>query len=110
MEDLQRKLKEYVDRFQAVDEECYRQAIPNDEAYTWLKDEIPFLECPDEVLEETYFFAGGRFASIGKRLRLAILLRNSCLVCPGQAPITPSTAPAAIIFAKGAGLLTPKAG
>ncbi len=56
MEDLQRKLKEYVDRFQAVDEECYRQAIPNDEAYTWLKDEIPFLECPDEVLEETYYF------------------------------------------------------
>ena len=86
MEDLQRKLKEYVDRFQAVDEECYRQAIPNDEAYTWLKDEIPFLECPDEVLEETYYFRWWTFRKHWK------------------------ATPAAIIFAKGAGLLTPKAG
>lgn len=56
MMDLQRKLKEYVERFNTLDEECYLQAVPNAQAYEWLKEQIPLLECPDAALEETYYF------------------------------------------------------
>ena len=56
MVDLRLKLKEYVNRFNALDEECYVQAIPNDQAYDWLKEQVPLLECPDDVLEEIYYF------------------------------------------------------
>ena len=56
MMDLQRKLKEYVERFNTLDEECYLQAVPNVQAYEWLKEQIPLLECPDAALEETYYF------------------------------------------------------
>jgi len=48
--------RHYVDDFNADDEELYPQAIPNKQAWEFLKDNIPFLECPDKDLEEIYYF------------------------------------------------------
>ena len=56
MDVLLKKLAHYVEKFNALDEPCYVQEIPNAQAYDWLKDQIPLLECPDPVLEETYYF------------------------------------------------------
>lgn len=49
------KLKTYVERFNADDEELYAH-IPNAEAYDFLKDNIPLFECPDDDFERTYYF------------------------------------------------------
>lgn len=48
--------KHYVDAFNAADEELYKGAIPNAEAWSFLRDNIPLFECPDKALEEIYYF------------------------------------------------------
>jgi hypothetical protein len=49
------KLKAYVERFNADDEELYT-SIPNAEAYRFLEENIPLFECPDPEFERTYYF------------------------------------------------------
>ena len=49
------KLQTYVERFNADDEELYSN-IPNEEAYNFLKNNIPLFECPDIDFERTYYF------------------------------------------------------
>jgi hypothetical protein len=51
----QLKLQTYVERFNADDEELYSN-IPNEEAYNFLKNNIPLFECPDIDFERTYYF------------------------------------------------------
>lgn len=50
------RLLKWVDFFNECDEETTVNAIGNDKAYEWLKDEIPLLECSDETIERTYYF------------------------------------------------------
>lgn len=50
------RLKEYVEHFNRCDEEVYQNKIDNAHAYEWLAEEIPLLECPDQTIEETYYF------------------------------------------------------
>lgn len=49
------KLQAYVEQFNQDDEELYAH-IPNDEAFEFLKANIPLFECPDEDFERTYYF------------------------------------------------------
>lgn len=50
------KLRSYVEKFNSADEECYVNNIPNEEAYSWLKENIPLIDCPDKDIEEIYYF------------------------------------------------------
>ncbi len=49
-------LEKYVARFNADDNELYKQYIPNDKAAEFLKANVPLFECPDPVIEQTYYF------------------------------------------------------
>jgi hypothetical protein len=49
------KLRDYVTRFNADDEELYAN-IPNEEAFDFLDRNIPLFECPDPDIERTYHF------------------------------------------------------
>ena len=49
------KLRDYVARFNADDEELYAN-IPNEEAFSFLERNIPLFECPDPDIERTYYF------------------------------------------------------
>ena len=49
-------LKKYVDLFNEYDNELYIQNIPNDKAFSFLKKNIPYFECPDKNVELTYYF------------------------------------------------------
>jgi len=49
------KLRDYVARFNADDEELYANT-PNDEAFNFLERNIPLFECPDADIERTYYF------------------------------------------------------
>ena len=49
-------LEKYVARFNADDNELYKQYIPNDKAAEFLKANVPLFECPDATIEQTYYF------------------------------------------------------
>jgi hypothetical protein len=48
--------RHYVDACAANDEELIVQHIDNRAAWPWLRENIPFFECPDKAFEETYYF------------------------------------------------------
>ena len=50
------KLRRYVERFNADDEELYPQHVPNARAAEFLQANVPLLDCPDEDIERTYHF------------------------------------------------------
>ena len=56
LSDLKAKLKDYVDQFNADDEELHPQLIRNAEALEYLSENIPLLDCPDKVIEKAYYF------------------------------------------------------
>lgn len=51
------KYKPYIDRFNEYDHELYQLGeYPNNKAWEFLAENIPFFDCPDKQLEETYYF------------------------------------------------------
>lgn len=48
--------KHYIDTFNANDAELYVQFIPNKDAWDFLENNIPLLDCPDKTIEEIYYF------------------------------------------------------
>lgn len=46
----------YIKEFNENDEELYIQHIPNSDAEEFLKENIPYFQCPDKELEKTYYF------------------------------------------------------
>jgi hypothetical protein len=59
-------LKNYVEQFNAVDEEEGVNAIHNKDAFEFLADNIPLFECPDEDFQRTYYY---RWWTYRKHLR-----------------------------------------
>lgn len=49
-------LEKYVQKFNEQDEELTVQHISNKDAYGWMKEQIPYFECSDKEVEETYYF------------------------------------------------------
>ena len=45
-----------IKEFNLTDEELYIQHFPNDQAEQFLKENIPYFNCPDKELEKTYYF------------------------------------------------------
>ena len=53
--------KHYVDYFNRMEDENIIQAIPNSEAWDWMKNNIPLFECPQDNFEEMYYLDGGLY-------------------------------------------------
>ena len=60
-------LSNYVEQFNAGDNELFATHIPNSRAYAFLETHIPRFECPDKQIEETYYF---RWWTYRKHIRL----------------------------------------
>jgi hypothetical protein len=58
--------KPLVEQFNADDNELYKNAIPNAEAWDFLAANVPLFECPDKEFEKTYWF---RWWTYRKHLR-----------------------------------------
>ncbi len=50
------KFRHYVERFNRLDRETVVQHVPNAAAWDWMVRNVPFFECPDKDIEETYYF------------------------------------------------------
>lgn len=48
--------KHYVDRFNTMEDENVKQAIPNDSAWDWMAQNIPLFECPQKNFEELFYY------------------------------------------------------
>lgn len=59
-------LKKYVTYFNGLDTEAVKNYVPNAQAYDWLAKNIPLLDCPDEVIEQNYYY---RWWSFRKHLK-----------------------------------------
>ena len=46
----------YILSFNQKDNELYRQYVPNDSAFEFLSKNIPLIEIPNKIIEETYYF------------------------------------------------------
>ena len=46
----------HIEKFNAMEDENVTNTISNADSWGWLQKEIPFFECPDREVEETYFF------------------------------------------------------
>lgn len=49
-------LSHYVDWFNSLEEETVRNHVPDVAAFDFLSANIPLFECPDSVLEQTYYY------------------------------------------------------
>lgn len=49
-------LETYVTFFNNMEDEHVKNLVPNAEAYDWLAGNIPLFECPDSILEQTYYY------------------------------------------------------
>lgn len=63
---LTTKLKMYTDYFNSIDTETVVNHVPNAMAYQWLSQNVPLFECPDSVLERTYYY---RWWALRKHLK-----------------------------------------
>lgn len=50
------KLKTYVNYFNSIDTETVKNFVTNDRSFEWLSGNIPYFECPDSVIEQTYYY------------------------------------------------------
>ncbi len=50
------QLKSYVNYFNGLDSEAVKNFVPNAQAFDWLSNNIPLLECPDKVIEQNYYY------------------------------------------------------
>lgn len=58
--------KHYVDYFNTMEDENIVQAIPNSEAWNWMKANIPLFECSQANFEEMFYF---RWWSLRKHIK-----------------------------------------
>ncbi|MCL3779796.1 T9SS type A sorting domain-containing protein [Prolixibacteraceae bacterium JC049] len=50
------KFAHYIQFFNSVDDEPIKNAIPNNQCWDWMQQNIPFFECPDEDIEQIYYY------------------------------------------------------
>lgn len=48
--------RHYVEYFNRMEDENRVNHIPNDQSWTWMKNNIPFFECPQDNFEEIYYY------------------------------------------------------
>lgn len=48
--------RHYVDYFNGMEDENIQQAVPNKDAWTWMKTNIPLFECPQQNFEEMWYY------------------------------------------------------
>lgn len=60
------KLGKYVNFFNGLDKEEVKNFVPDDQAAQWLQQNVPLFECPDSLIEQTYYY---RWWSFRKHLK-----------------------------------------
>ena len=98
--------KHYIEAFNQDDRELYKQEIPNEKAWDFLVENIPFFECPDKQLERTYYFRWWTYRKHIKRTPAGYIITEFCLQFPGPGNITLLPVRLVTISTKAVGYIT----
>lgn len=49
-------LQKAVNYFNSIDTETVKNFVPNAEAFDWMARNVPLFECPDSLLQQTYYY------------------------------------------------------
>lgn len=71
--------KEYITIFNNNDNELYTQNIPNSDSWNFIKDNIPFFDCPNRVFERTYYFRWWIFRKHIKKIKEIKISNNKII-------------------------------
>ena len=63
-----KKFQHHIEKFNAMEPERVVNAVSNADSWDWLREQIPFFECPDESVEEIYYY---RWWALRKHLKRA---------------------------------------
>jgi Mannosylglycerate hydrolase MGH1-like glycoside hydrolase domain/Glycosyl hydrolase family 65, C-terminal domain len=58
----------HVDFFNSMEPERIINHVPNSESWAWMKENIPFFDCPDKSFEQIYYFRWWTFRKHLKRM------------------------------------------
>ncbi len=100
--------KHYVDTFNKHDEELYVQYVLNDQAWEFLKANIPLFECPDKDFERTYYFRWWTYRKHIKKTPDGFVVTEFLPNVPWSGKHNTISCPAGHHFYEGRWLHTPK--
>lgn len=101
LSELKEKLAQYIDTFNALDDELCIQAIPNDRALDYLLENIPLLDCPEKELEETYYFRWWTFRKHWKQTPKGHILTEFLPPVPWSGPFNSINCPSCLHIREG---------
>lgn len=104
---LSEKLHRYVEGFNRYDEERDAQAIPNRDAESFLRRQIPLLDCPDPELEEMYYFRWWTFRKHWKQTEKGHILTEFLAQVPWSGPYNSINCPSGLHIREGRWLADP---
>lgn len=93
--------KHYIDYFNQNDQELYPQEIQNTGAWDFLVENIPFFECPDKQLEQTYYFRWWTYRKHLKRTPAGYIITEFLPAVPWAGQYNSISCPAAHHFYEG---------
>lgn len=71
--------RHYVDHFNAADHEDVINLIPNAQAWEWMTRNVPLFECPDQTIEEIYYYRWWTFRKHIKQTPAGVVLTEFIL-------------------------------
>ena len=60
------QFRHYVDEFNSIPTPGVVSFVPDEQAWNWLRENVPFFACPDPDVERTYYY---RWWSYRKHIR-----------------------------------------
>ena len=100
---LSQKLWQYVERFNADDDQRHINSIDNAHAFDWLTENIPLIDCPEKTLEEIYYFRWWVFRKHIKQTEDGWVITEFCPKYPGAVSTMPLWRPLVIKLARRSG-------
>jgi len=94
-------LRAYVDKFNKADNELYKGFISNADAWDFLKNNIPLLDCPDKNIEETYYFRWWTYRKHIKKTKDGFVVTEFLPDVPWASKDNAISCPAALHFYEG---------
>jgi hypothetical protein len=94
-------LRAYVDKFNKADNELYKGFISNADAFDFLKNNIPLLDCPDKNIQETYYFRWWTYRKHIKKTKDGFVVTEFLPDVPWAGKDNAISCPAALHFYEG---------
>jgi len=98
--------RHYIDSFNRNDEELYPGAISNAESWNFLQHNIPLLDCPDKVIEQTYYFRWWTYRKHISKTATGYIITEFLPPVPWAGKYNGISCPAGFHFAEGRWLHT----